>query len=84
MSVEGEIRPGQRFEWCACGTEGWPHAYARIELVKIISYGEEMPFTEADDDKPEAESWVLCKDLKDGSTHWNELTRFREAASPSV
>lgn len=74
----GEIRVGDRFEWCPYGTDGWPHAYAVVKVIKIVSYGESMPFTEDDDDRPEAEAKIYTEDGQ-GRTHWNDLSRFREA-----
>jgi hypothetical protein len=80
----GEIKVGQEFEWEPYGSSGWPHAYAHIRVTKIVSYGEEMPFTEPDDDKPEAEAWIETEVIGSGKKHWNELSRFREACRPFV
>ena len=79
--IEGEIKIGDRFEWCAYGTQGWPHAWALVKVTQIVSYGESMPFTEDDDDKPEAEAKIESEDLRTGKRHWNDLSRFREACS---
>jgi hypothetical protein len=82
-----EIRVGDRFEW-----EGYqkrlesgasPKAYARIEITRIWAWGEWMPNTEREDDQPEAECRVFARNLDTGTEHWNDLSRFREAVTPT-
>jgi hypothetical protein len=78
MPYEGEIKIGDQFEWCPYGDPGWPHAWALVKVTGILSHGEDMPFTDSEDDQPEAAAIIECEDQK-GKRYWNDLSRFREA-----
>jgi hypothetical protein len=79
----GPIRLGDVFEWCPYGTDGWPHAWARVKVVGLRSRGQDMPVLDAKNDDPEAE--VVTETLaagkygRVGDRGSNDLSRFREA-----
>ncbi len=81
MTWPGEVKVGDRGQWCKYGTRGWPRGWARFVVTRIVAHGEDMPFTDPDDDHPHAECRIYCEDLDNGRVSWNDLSRFREAAT---
>jgi hypothetical protein len=75
--IPDDIKIGDRFEWQPYGTKGWPRAYEKIRVTRIIVEGKDVERVHPTlNSSPDSLIWSVNEDKKNSLECWNTLSHF--------